>query len=795
MSLTAICGFATVLTAREAMRLREAAPLVDKVILPAGDVMQAVQDERRRSLVLLSDPMDKSAARELKETQGRTDRTIAVLERNAGADGIRGALGGGAAERLDAAVGGLRGLAALRQGVASGVLARGVAFTSYNDLIDPCSAFLAAVRTVDDVDLDRRSRAVIGMGLAREALAREDALLTAALVSTRMGAGELREFGHYAGQRELLVETHLPLLADADRTAYERYWNGSVPDALRRLEETAVAAGPDAAPRRTDAKRWAEAAGTVLDDTARLDVQALERYKAQVEPRASRVLTEAAVTGLIGLFALTVSVLVPVRVGRRLARDLSALRHHAGEAAEVQLPRVQRRLAAGEEIDVDAEVPRPVFPASEIGRVERAVGTLQRAAVEAAVRQAEMRQAIGEVFVNLARRSQALLHRQLSLLDDMERRTKDAAELADLYRLDHLTTRMRRHAEGLVILSGAAPSRQWRRPVPLLDVVRAATAEVEDYERVEVGELPSVAVRGHAVAGLVHLIAELIENATVFSPPTCVVDVSGTGGDTLRITDRGLGMSDEALLQANLKLAETPEFALTDTDRLGLFVVSRLARRLGLRVTLERVPQGGLAAVVVIPAELLAEADETLVQTLRVPKRRPAPVEQHEFAPERTVRLRPSQRRPRPAPVRAPARQPVRDEPYPHGAPERPVPAPAAPAQPSLPSPSRRRRAAAAAGGRSPLPRRAPRPAGGGQVKAAQAVAGKRREERDADEVRSTMSAIQSGWQRARAANEAAERRADTGPAGHPSDTDPVTDTLELAKTDPTAHPPKGDSP
>jgi anti-sigma regulatory factor (Ser/Thr protein kinase) len=269
-----------------------------------------------------------------------------------------------------------------------------------------------------------------------------------------------------------------------------------------------------------------------------------------------------------------------------------------------------RRLSAGEQVDIETEAPRLEYDKNEVGEVGQALNTLQRAAVEAAVKQAELRAGVSEVFVNLARRSQVLLHKQLTLLDTMERRTEDTDELADLFRLDHLTTRMRRHAEGLVILSGAAPSRQWRRPVQLMDVVRAAVAEVEDYERVEVRRLPRVAVTGPAVADLTHLAAELLENATVFSPPHTAVQVLGervANGFTLEIHDRGLGMTAESLLDANLRLAETPEFELSDTDRLGLFVVSRLAQRQNVRVSLQPSPYGGTTAVVFIPDALLSD--------------------------------------------------------------------------------------------------------------------------------------------------------------------------------------------
>ncbi|MFD0392894.1 ATP-binding protein [Streptomyces nogalater] len=363
-------------------------------------------------------------------------------------------------------------------------------------------------------------------------------------------------------------------------------------------------------PRGVTAESWDSAAATALDELGTLDDQASDRYQDRMRPVAVGVIAKAAVVGLLGLIALLVSVVLSIRIGRALIRDLRQLRLEAHEASGVRLPSVMRRLSAGEQVDVETEVPRLEYDKNEIGEVGQALNTLQRAAVEAAVKQAELRAGVSEVFVNLARRSQVLLHKQLTLLDSMERRTEDTDELADLFRLDHLTTRMRQDAEGLVILSGAAPSRQWRRPVQLMDVVRAAVAEVEDYERIEVRRLPRVAVTGPAVADLTHLVAELLENATVFSPPHTGVQVVGervANGFTLEIHDRGLGMTAEALLDANLRLAETPEFELSDTDRLGLFVVSRLAQRQNVRVSLQPSPYGGTTAVVFIPDALLTE--------------------------------------------------------------------------------------------------------------------------------------------------------------------------------------------
>ena len=215
------------------------------------------------------------------------------------------------------------------------------------------------------------------------------------------------------------------------------------------------------------------------------------------------------------------------------------------------------------------------------------------------------------MFRNLAGRSQSLLHRQLTLLDGMERRATEPEELEDLFRIDHLTTRMRRHAEGLIILSGEAPARGWRQPVPLIDVLRAAVAEVEDYTRIRVLARTRAAVAGHAVADIIHLVAELAENATVFSPPNTPVRIQGDvvgRGFAIEIEDRGLGMSPDRLAEINRDLADPPQFDLSDSDRLGLFIAGQLARRHEVTITLQPSVYGGTTAIVLIPMALVVEA-------------------------------------------------------------------------------------------------------------------------------------------------------------------------------------------
>ncbi|MER7571819.1 nitrate- and nitrite sensing domain-containing protein [Streptomyces sp. NPDC126514] len=609
VSLTAIWGFATVLTGREAQQLFNVSSVVEKIGYPLEDTVRVLQQERRQTLVHLADPRASDGFAALRRSRGATDEAVAEIRKNAKDPDVRDAMGQGTDERLTAVLDAFDGIASLRRSVEDGTVNRATALNLYNSLVDPCYVLLANLHVVDNVEMDKEYRALVNLARARELLSREDALLGSALIVGKLSRDELRDVSDYAAQRTLLYDVNLPLLPSWERDRFTRFWKNAASAPLRVAEESAVSTGPGT-PSGVTAKSWDAAAGNVLEELAELNDQAADRYQDRVRPVAMGVIAKAAIAGVLGLLALLVSLVLSVRIGRTLIRDLRQLRLDAHEASGVRLPSVMRRLSTGEQVDVETEVPRLEYDKNEIGEVGQALNTLQRAAVEAAVKQAELRAGVSEVFVNLARRSQVLLHKQLTLLDTMERRTEDTDELADLFRLDHLTTRMRRHAEGLVILSGAAPSRQWRKPVQLMDVVRAAVAEVEDYERIEVRRLPRVAVTGPAVADLTHLVAELLENATVFSPPHTAVHVLGervANGFTLEIHDRGLGMAADALLDANLRLAETPEFELSDTDRLGLFVVSRLAQRQNVRVSLQPSPYGGTTAVVFIPDALLTD--------------------------------------------------------------------------------------------------------------------------------------------------------------------------------------------
>jgi signal transduction histidine kinase len=234
-----------------------------------------------------------------------------------------------------------------------------------------------------------------------------------------------------------------------------------------------------------------------------------------------------------------------------------------------------------------------------------------------AAQQAAALEDINAVFLNIAHRSQAIVHRQLQVLDKAERAEEDPDQLGLLFQLDHLTTRERRNAENLIILGGGQPGRQWRNPVPLLELVRSAASETEQYTRVALGRMPKMMVAGRAVGDLIHLIAELLDNATSFSPPDARIDVRGNRvgkGVVLEIEDQGLGIEPERMAQLNEMLRSDSNIgpsAKSQDWRLGLFVVSRLARRHGINVTLVESAYGGVRAIALVPMTLLTDVPET----------------------------------------------------------------------------------------------------------------------------------------------------------------------------------------
>jgi len=355
---------------------------------------------------------------------------------------------------------------------------------------------------------------------------------------------------------------------------------------------------------------WGAAAGAALGGTLRT----LPGFSSA--PPRNRGLVEASAVGGAGLVVVLVAVLLAGMFASRLSRQIAGLAAEASRLAE-EPPQVVQRLRDGEPPAGQAGAARrpDTTPAgtAEIAAAAAALASMQRTAIAAATAEAGVRNGLREILVSLGKRNQSLLHRQLRIIDTLEQEAESPAALAELFMLDHLTTRMRRHADSLSIMSGAAPARSWIGPVPVIDVIRAAVAEIEDYKRVSVLTDTEEAVIAAAVTDMIHLLAELIENATLFSPSTTRVEVRAervANGFVIEIEDRGLGVPPDQLRDINEQLANPPDFDMADADRLGLFVTGRLAARQGVQVSLVRSAYRGVKAVVVLPDGIVMTPEE-----------------------------------------------------------------------------------------------------------------------------------------------------------------------------------------
>ncbi|MFI6388875.1 nitrate- and nitrite sensing domain-containing protein [Nonomuraea sp. NPDC050540] len=604
LSLSALWGFVLNLTVGDGQNLLRANTLYQTIGVTSTDLGLQLQSERTRSVAAAT---TRKLTEDLGEQRARTDTSVSRFQKAAveAGDAVTEEM----RPTLDALNTELARLGSIRSDIDTGNSSRLSGMNEYNRVLDALFRLYDHLVTVPDLALFQQASSLQSMGNARELIAREQALVGGAVISGDLSPAEVTAMTEYVASRKFMHARGLAGLDVSLRQPYEEVFGGEAFLNFSATELSVVKTGrpPD------NADEWNTAVTKLADQLDKIGASATGVIAERATDGATAIIVRIALAGGVGLVAVIASILISVRFGRRLAAELAGLRTAALDLAEVRLPRLVQRLRDGDEIDVKKEAkPLKVSGSAEITDVASAFGSVQRTAVEAAVGQATVRQGVSQVFLNLARRKQGLLHRQLSLLDAMQRRTHDPDRLDELFRLDHLTTRMRRHAEGLIILSGAAPGRAWRKPVPVLDIVRAAIAEVEDYARINVETMPGAALDGGAAADLTHLVAELVENASIYSSPETAVQVRGdlvSNGYVLEVEDRGLGLSPQEYAEINARLADPPEFDLADSDRLGLFVVARLAERHGLQVTLRASPFSGTTAIVLIPKRLVTERE------------------------------------------------------------------------------------------------------------------------------------------------------------------------------------------
>ncbi|WP_424529659.1 nitrate- and nitrite sensing domain-containing protein [Sphaerisporangium viridialbum] len=369
----------------------------------------------------------------------------------------------------------------------------------------------------------------------------------------------------------------------------------------------------DAGGRVTAVKQWFDDSTKAIQLLQQVETRVAASVASRGAALESAERRNAIIAGVLILALVLLVLATTVLIARSLVRPLRKLRSEALEIAGFRLPAVVRRMReSGEAAEAPDVQPIIVGTHDEIGEVASAFDEVHRQALRLAAEESQLRGNVNAMFVNLSRRIQTLVERQISLIDGLERGEQDGARLGDLFKLDHLATRMRRNSENLLVLAGHEAARKRSQPAKLVDVVRASLSEVEGYERVSVKVHRGSAVAGHAANDVVHLVAELVENALSFSPGNTRVVVSSSmiegGGALLAVSDSGIGMTPEEIAEVNRRLADPPVVDVSVSRRMGLFVVGRLALRHNIRVQLRRGDSAGLIAMVLFPPQLISVA-------------------------------------------------------------------------------------------------------------------------------------------------------------------------------------------
>ncbi|WP_167456499.1 sensor histidine kinase [Nocardia neocaledoniensis] len=593
-----------------AQSVKEWAGYRGTVIDPLLGFVTSVQAERLASLIESTpEPAD---SRDLRANRADTDRAIVEAARIAS---VAQGMDSGTNAEFTRALNDLVGrLPAVRESIDSHLATIGEVDGFFTELIATvlgAGEATARFKSSDTTTMDAELTA-IELVRAAESRSRVVGLVAAGATAGPIPVGQQRELAQHIGA----YRTQLGLV--------EARLSPNVLTGVRALtggtEWRTGTAGEDSMSEHgtltMPVEAWLAAERAV--DT-RLTAAVRDQFRVAVDATgaaADRMINRLLIVSLVMLVVAVFAVSVSLVLANRLVRRLRRLRSASLDLANARLPELLGRIHHGEQIDAANETASVDHGRDEIGEVAAAFAIAQRTAIEAAISEARTRNGFNKVFLDIAFRSQALVRRQLDVLDVAEARQNDPEDLELLFQLDHLATRARRNSESLLILGGRAPGRRWRDAVALEEIARSAVSETEGYARVSAVRLPAVRVRGTAVADIIHLLAELIDNATAFSPPDAPVAVHGNKvgrGVVVEIDDQGLGVSGEERARLNAMLAEPPQFhemALAGHRHLGLFVVSSLAARHGISVTLQDSPYGGVKAIVLVPWGVLdADAD------------------------------------------------------------------------------------------------------------------------------------------------------------------------------------------
>ncbi|MFG2360007.1 nitrate- and nitrite sensing domain-containing protein [Streptomyces sp. NPDC048521] len=585
----------------------------------ATELAHALQDERDQSAGPMAHGL-KASDYTVKGYQQKTDRArenflnaseqIDGASKNGNLQGVRDALVG-LANQLD-------DLAKIRK---SAYTSKGNAtqtVESYHRLITQLIGLSQDMAEASsNPEMISRTRALAAFSTAKEYASEQRALIAAALPATTDSKGDLTENDRLYGQSAYDSE-------GSELAIFRKiYANQDAEDLLKPITEgNATIQSADVYAKRSfespdglqqlparSYKDWMDDSSTKIEQMKKIERTLLEEMEQKARELKSATQRDAIISGALILIVLGVSLVGAFVVARSMIRSLRRLQETATKVAQDRLPELVKQLSESDPQDVDTSVESVgVHSRDEIGQVAAAFDDVHREAVRLAAEQALLRGNVNAMFTNLSRRSQGLIQRQLSLISELESREADPDQLSSLFKLDHLATRMRRNGENLLVLAGEEPGRRWTRPVPLVDVLRAAASEVEQYERIELASVPTTEVAGRVVNDLVHLLAELLENATSFSSPQTKVKVTGhalpDGRVLIEIHDTGIGLSPEDLAAINERLASPPTVDVSVSRRMGLFVVGRLSQRHGIRIQLRPSDSGGTTALVMLPVDV-----------------------------------------------------------------------------------------------------------------------------------------------------------------------------------------------
>ncbi|GGZ99694.1 nitrate- and nitrite sensing domain-containing protein [Streptomyces echinoruber] len=623
VTLAAMWGVTTTQMFTEGLRLRSQTGLSRSTGAMGTEAALALQQERTLSAAWLASPHGSRAA--LDAQRRRTDAAVAKLAGRS--DAIRRAPSR-IKDRMYSVVAAAGSLEYYRDQVDRPTdITPQQALDQYTSIIDDQIHAFQELSQVDDGDLTSRAGPLVALEHAAELVSQENAQLTLAWPDGRLDREAWNRFAELVDARRWLVQDQImPSLTGSLKTRAERILQSPAWRTLEDVEEQVLQApaqgrtvghGDKRHIRLPDAEaRWKAALGELSAAYRSLIRQQTDALLDRSAARARHLLLTAGSLSAGGLVALLVCVGMSWRITRSLSRRLGGLRRATLALAQERLPEVVARLERGEKVDVESATPPLDYGRDELGQVAQAFNTAQRTAVHTAVELADTRRGFRKVILGIARQSQNLVNLQLSKLDRLEREHTDPDVLQGLYELDSVASQLRRYEENLVIISGERPGRTWSEPVALVDILHSAVGEVAEYQRVEVHTDEEVCLAPPAVADVIHLLAELIDNATVYSPAPSPVSVRASmvaKGLAVEVEDRGLGMSEEEYAALNAQLAVAPQFdvvALADDLRLGMFVVARLAHRHGISVTLRPSPYGGTTAIVLVPHDVVVSAED-----------------------------------------------------------------------------------------------------------------------------------------------------------------------------------------